>query len=145
MKKQTSLFMMALALAVTVPAVSTAPAFAQSSAKTFAADQNQDFFKKKYKIDGTWSLTQRDGKAYVTFSDDFKTKNGPDLKVFLSPMSAADVDGKNAVEGSLLLSKLKDNQGAQEYEIPAGTDLSKYKTVLVHCQAYSVLWGGGAL
>lgn len=148
MKKQTSTIMLGLALAMAAPLITTAPAFAQSSytgEKAATADQNQSFFNSKYKINGEWSLVQRDGKSFISFSDDFKTKNGPDLKIFLSPTAAADVNGKNAVNGSLLLGKLQNNKGAQEYEIPAGTDLSKYKTVLVHCQAYSVLWGGGSI
>ena len=146
MKHRKSIFMLGFALAFTAPMIA-APAYAQSSATAdkVAADQNQPFFNSKYSIKGTWSLSQRNGKTYIDFSDDFKTKNGPDLKVFLSPTSEDDVSGKNAVNGSLLLGKLSDNKGQQEYLIPSGTDLSKYKTVLVHCEAYSVLWGGGKL
>ena len=145
MKKQTSIIMLGLALVMTAPVMATAPAHAQSSATT-AADLNQSsFFKKKYSIKGSWSLTERDGKTYLSFSDDFKTKNGPDLKIFLSPTPASQVNGKNALNGSIKISKLSKNKGAQEYEIPAGTDLSKYSTVLVHCEAYSILWGGGTL
>ena len=144
MKTSKSIFILGFALAAAMPVITTAPAIAQTVAAS-AASQNQAFFKKKYKIKGTWSLTQRDGQSFIVFSDDFKTKNGPDLKIFLSPKSTADVNGKNAVEGSINLGVLKSNKGAQEYAIPAGTDLSTFSTVLVHCEAYSILWGGGAL
>jgi len=40
---------------------------------------------------------------------------------------------------------LKTNKGGQEYEISAGTHISQFSTVLVHCEAYSVLWSGGTL
>lgn len=123
-------------------------AFAQTAeavAVDSAALQDQSFFKKKYTIKGTWSLVERNGKSFIVFSDDFKTKNGPDLKIFLSPTSADDVNGKNAIDGAINIGALSRNKGAQEYEIPAGTDLSKFSTVLVHCEAYSILWGGGAL
>ena len=139
MKNPISVFVLGLTLALSTYMVSIAPAHAESK------DQDQPFFSKKYDIKGTWSVTERDGKSYVSFSDDFKTKNGPDLKVFLSPTDEGSVSGKNAVKGSLNLGELKSNKGAQEYEIPEGTDLSEYSTVLVHCQAYSVLWGGGEL
>ena len=144
MKIKNSILMLGFALAVTAPVVTAAPALAQSStsADTF---KNQAFFKKKYSIKGSWTLVQRRDKTSIRFSEDFKTKNGPDLKVFLSPKSASQVNGKNAVAGALLLGVLKNNKGVQTYEIPEGTDLSQYSTVLVHCEAYSVLWGGGSL
>ena len=146
MKFRNTLFKLWFVLAVSISALIVAPANAQTSDVVASAVQtDQSFFKKKYRIKGTWSLVQRDGKNLITFSDDFKTKNGPDLKIFLSPKSAADVKGKNAVDGSLNLGVLKSNKGAQEYEIPAGTDLSQFSTVLIHCEAYSILWGGGAL
>ncbi len=147
MKIRNSAFAMGFAITAALLTVSATPSFAQESATASSsqAAQNQPFFKKKYKIEGTWSLSQRDGKSYVTFSDDFKTKNGPDLKIFLSPLSAADVTGKTALNGAINLGVLKNNKGAQEYEIPAGTNLSQFSTVLVHCEAYSILWGGGAL
>lgn len=136
--------MLGFALAVTTPLLAAAPAVAQSSA---SADnfQNQRFFKKKYKINGTWTLVKNGDKTVIRFSGDFKTKSGPDLKVFLSPKSATEVNGKNATDGAVKLGVLTNNRGAQEYEIPAGTDLSQFSTLLVHCEAYSVLWGGGSL
>jgi len=143
MKNRTSLLLV-LAFAVSGPIVTGMPAYTQSSATT-ADGQYQAFFNKKYKLNGSWSLVHRGDKTFVKFSDNFRTKNGPDLKVFLSPISAEEANGRNAVAGSLKLGVLKNNKGGQEYEIPAGTDLSKYSTILVHCEAYSVLWGGGAL
>jgi len=136
--------MLGFAAAVTAPLFIPAPALAQSSASADSF-KDQAFFKKKYSIKGTWTLVQRRDKTTIRFSDDFKTKSGPDLKVFLSPKSAAEVNGKNAIDGALKLGVLKNNKGVQVYEIPAGTDLSQYSTLLVHCEAYSVLWGGGSL
>ncbi len=146
MKSRTSIFMLAFATSASLFMAPATSSFAQTDvAASVAPSVNQSFFKKRYRIKGTWSLEQRDGKTFVKFSDDFKTKNGPDLKVFLSPKSADDVTGKTAVDGSINLGVLKSNKGTQEYEIPAGTDLNQFGTVLIHCEAYSVLWGGGVL
>jgi len=146
MKIRNLVLVAGLAMTATLSAGSALPAFAQDAPVAASAEaQAQSFFKKKYKIKGSWSLVQKDGKTFVAFSDDFKTKNGPDLKIFLSPKSESDVTGKNALEGSLNLGVLKNKKGPQEYEIPAGTDLSLYSTVLIHCEAYAILWGGGAL
>ena len=145
MKLKYSLLMASFAAAATLTTVTAAPSFAQVPTVAAAQLAGQAFFKKKYRIKGTWSIVERDGTSYVKFSDDFRTKNGPDLKIFLSPKPASDVNGKNAVDGSINLGGLKSNKGGQEYAIPAGTDLAQFSTVLVHCEAYSILWGGGAL
>ena len=139
-----SIFFASIALAATLSTAVVTPSFAQTPAAS-SATQTNAFFKKKYKIKGSWALIERDGKKIVKFSDDFKTKNGPDLKIFLSPLPANQVTGKNALDGSIKLGVLKSNKGGQEYEIPAGTNLSQFSTVLVHCEAYSILWGGGSL
>ena len=65
--------------------------------------------------------------------ENFKSTNGPDLYVYLSTDSHA----SNFVS----LGRLKGNIGNQNYEIPIGTDLSKYHTVLIWCRAFSVLFG----
>ncbi len=65
--------------------------------------------------------------------ENLKVTNGPDLYVYLSTdQSASDF---------VNLGKLKANNGNQNYEIPTGTDLSKYDTVLIWCKAFSVLFG----
>jgi len=41
--------------------------------------------------------------------------------------------------------RLKANIGNQNYPIPAGTDMTKYDTVLIWCRAFSVLFGSADL
>lgn len=132
----------AIALSIAVSAASvaiTAPSFADTMA---AHGQTHSFVKKSKSIKGSFHIVERGEKTFVVFSDDFKAKRGPDLKVFLSPTSIRSANGKNAIKGSIKLGKLQTNKGAQEYEIPAGVDLATFESVLVHCEAYSVLWGG---
>jgi hypothetical protein len=69
--------------------------------------------------------------------ENLKATNGPDLYVYLS----ADKDASDIVN----LGRLKGNIGNQNYEIPAGTDLSKYNTVLIWCKAFSTLFGSAKL
>ena len=61
----------------------------------------------------------------------FFSTNGPDLYVYLSTDKSAS-DFVN-------LGRLKGNMGNQNYEIPQGTDLERYGTVLIWCKAFSVL------
>lgn len=130
----------ALSIAVSAASVSiAAPAFADTVA---AHGQTHSFVKKSKSIKGSFHVVERGEKTFIVFSDDFKAKRGPDLKVFLSPTGIRSANGKNAVTGSINLGKLQTNKGAQEYEVPAGVDLANFESVLVHCEAYSVLWGG---
>jgi hypothetical protein len=75
----------------------------------------------------------------VTFLDwgDLIVTNGPDLHVYL----ATDKGASDFVN----LEGLKANIGNQNYAIPAGTDLTKYDTVLIWCRAFSILFGGTEL
>ena len=69
--------------------------------------------------------------------ENFKATNGPDLYVYL----ATDKTASDFVN----LGRLKGNIGNQNYEMPEGTDLSKYDTALIWCRAFSVLFGSAEL
>lgn len=69
--------------------------------------------------------------------EDLKVTNGPDLYVYL----ATDKQASDFVD----LGRLKANNGNQNYDIPEGTDLSKYNTVVIWCKAFSVFFGGAEL
>jgi hypothetical protein len=69
--------------------------------------------------------------------ENLKVTNGPDLYVYLSTDKGA--------SDFVSLGKLKANNGNQNYNIPSGTDLSKYNAVLIWCKAFSVLFGSAEL
>ena len=72
------------------------------------------------------------------------TDNGPDLIVHLVPATA---DAGNAAlgEGALDLGPLKGNVGNQNYVVPAGTDLSRYRSVVIWCRRFAVPFGAAPL
>lgn len=77
-----------------------------------------------------------DGSNFLRL-EDFRSTNGPDLYVYLST-DRGNFDFVN-------LGRLKGNVGDQNYKIPEETDLSKYDTALIWCQAFSVLFGSAEL
>ena len=81
-------------------------------------------------------ITLADGKTFLRL-ENLKATNGPDLYVYLS----TDKGSSDIVD----LGRLKGNIGNQNYEIPTGTDLSKYSTVLIWCKAFSTLFGSAKL
>lgn len=81
---------------------------------------------------GTARLIGTSDGVVVRF-ESFAVRNGPDLYVFLSP----DVDGY-ARKGNLELGRLKASEGNQNYRLPAGTDPSGYRSVVIWCKQFSV-------
>ncbi|MEO9970941.1 MAG: DM13 domain-containing protein [Hyphomonadaceae bacterium] len=138
-----------IALGTTALTFVAPTAFAQADAAVSTASEaalpSGEFIKKKKKLKGDWSVVERDGNTYIQFDENFRAARGPDLKIFLSPSDVASVTGDTAVDGSLNLGELQSTKGAQEYLVPEGVNLADYSSVLVHCEQYAVLWGGGDL
>ncbi len=79
----------------------------------------------------------KDGTARYLRYEDYKTINGPDVRVYL----AADLEAKDFID----LGPLKGTEGNINYEIPAGTDLGKYRYALTWCEDFSVLFNSAEL
>ena len=80
-----------------------------------------------------------DGSVVLRF-DDLDTSNGPDLRVYLSPIAAGPdwhVYGRDALD----LGPLKGNRGDHNYVVPRGTDLSRYRSAVVWCRRFTVGFG----
>ncbi|MCQ3979344.1 MAG: hypothetical protein DPW09_38480 [Anaerolineae bacterium] len=83
-----------------------------------------------------------DGNLVLRF-EDFTVTNGPDLHVLLAenptPTSSSDL-------GEYLdLGSLKGNIGSQNYDIPARTDLSRFKSIVIYCQPFHVVFATAPL
>jgi hypothetical protein len=77
----------------------------------------------------------------------FKTSNGPNVHVLLIAATDARDDENlfNEKVERVDLGSLKGNEGDQNYSIPAGTDLSKYKTVSIFCERFNANFGAAPL
>jgi hypothetical protein len=86
-----------------------------------------------------------DENARAIFLGDFMTDNGPALVVGLSTTRAEEMTNGNAWPiGAISLGSLKGASGAQAYEIPAGTDLDTFRSVVVWCEDFSVAFGAAS-
>jgi hypothetical protein len=77
----------------------------------------------------------------------FTTSNGPNLHVLLIAANDAQ-DDENFLTKKIErvdLGSLKGNEGDQNYTIPAGTDLSKYKAVSIFCEHFNANFGTAPL
>ena len=131
-----------ISVSLAVLCLSTVAAFAAGSTTLY---RGSTWIKKRAKVTGTYEIVERDGSRFIRLFDDFQTKEGPDLKLVLSPLTPENATSKTALDGALIIHELKSHKGAQEFEIPEGTEFSKYKSLLIHCEKYSKLWGATRL
>jgi hypothetical protein len=70
--------------------------------------------------------------------ENFSVTNGPDLHVLLAENpSPQDSDSLGVY---LDLGSLKGNLGNQNYDIPAGTDINQFKSVVIYCLPFHVVF-----
>lgn len=103
-----------------------------------------DFRSLDHETKGRAMLTQaEDGDHYVRF-ESFSTENGPDLFVYLStaPVTA---EGSEFAEDFVDLGRLKGNIGNQNYLVPEGTDIDRYKSVVIWCRRFTSPFGAAPL
>lgn len=99
----------------------------------------------KASLQGDWKIVKDADRYFIELNDNFKAKEGPDVKIFLSPKAASDVTGDNATDGSTLVLQISKFEGADRIEIPTGVNLADFKSLVFHCEAYSKLWGTSAI
>lgn len=83
-----------------------------------------------------------DGTHYLRF-ESFSITNGPDLHVFLS--RAAHPTTHDEVYDGIYVGKLKAPEGAFNYELPPGADISSLKSAVVYCVPFRVIFTSAPL
>jgi hypothetical protein len=96
-----------------------------------------------HRASGQATVLNTGGQPVLRF-EDFSVENGPDLFVYLS---TGDADGPGRALGNdfVDLGPLKGNIGDQNYDVPEGTDLEKYKTAVIWCRRFTVAFAAAEL
>lgn len=81
-----------------------------------------------------------DGRHVVRF-EGFRVRNGPDLRVILTPVGREDV----LADGYIELGELKGNVGNQNYFFPEGIDPGDYAAVIIYCWPFRVVFAEAVL
>ena len=102
--------------------------------------QNGDSFHRGA---GRATLFQGSDGAYVLRFDDFAVTNGPDLHVLLSTNPAP--TDHESLESYIDLGSLKGNSGSQNYMLPAGIDGAQFKSVVIYCLPFHVIFATATL
>ena len=86
---------------------------------------------------GKGSVTVRQDSVYL--GTDFEVGPGPKYHVYLVPKGQIRANGDLQGQMFIDLGRLRAFKGSQRYAIPAGLDLSKYQSLVIWCEQFSVL------
>jgi hypothetical protein len=86
---------------------------------------------RAHDVKGEALLVNVGGQNFLRF-ENLETINAPDLRIYLS----SDLSNDDIID----LGPIKATRGNVNYEIPLGTNLSKYKNAMIWCRAFSVLF-----
>ena len=103
------------------------------------------FRSGEHRTTGTALLLKlADGRTFVRLQD-LDTSNGPDVRIWLSAADAQASDGIVHSSEYVDLGGLKANHGNQNYLVPTGTDLPSFRSVVVWCRRFEVVFGASPL
>jgi hypothetical protein len=83
--------------------------------------------------------------THVLRLEGFSSTNGPDLYIGLSGHPMPRSNGELHDSGYVELERLKGSEGSQNYALPADLDLSLFKSVVIYCKAFSVVFSTAEL
>lgn len=103
------------------------------------------FVSVAHETRGTATIYRLDEGTRVLRLTEFATSNGPDVRVYL--VAAPDARDNETVQkaGFVEVGKLKGTDGDQNYQLPAGLDLQKYRAVTIWCHRFGVNFGTAPL
>lgn len=81
----------------------------------------------------------------LRLEEDFRVGPGPKFHVYLVPEHDVTPDSMVNKTAFVDLGRLKAFKGGQNYALPAGLDLSRYGSVVIWCEQFSVLISPAAL
>jgi electron transfer DM13 len=132
-----------------VPVVEASTATPAAPATTAATLVGRgDLIAHEHATSGEVQLVRLANGQHQLIIRDLSTSDGPDLRVWLTdqPVLAGTQGWHLFDDGAYLeLGRLKGNHGTQLYDIPAGTDLTRYRSVTIWCKRFAVSFGAAEL
>ena len=126
-------------------AVAPSEAGAQSPQPVLLASGQFGGVDSFHKGEGKARVFRLPDGALVLRLEEFKVTNGPDLYVYLSGHPAPRSGSQVHEGGALEVARLKGNIGNQNYALPPNADLSKFKSVVIYCKQFSVVFSTAEL
>jgi hypothetical protein len=86
---------------------------------------------------GKGSVAVREDSVFL--GADFEVGPGPKYHVYLVPKTGIRTSADLRDQAFVDLGRLRSFSGSQRYSIPAGLDLTKFQSVIIWCEQFSVL------
>ena len=99
----------------------------------------------KKSVVGSWSIVKEEQQYVIVLGDDFSARDGPDVKVFLSPKPVNEITGSNATEGSAFITEITRFKGQYRISVPKHVNPEDFQSLVFHCEEFSKLWGTSPL
>ena len=109
------------------------------AAKTNSVLASGSFVKQEKATTGQARIVNINGKRYLEFDREFRTGEGPDVKVILHRNSNVPLNIKE--ENYITLAPIKSFKGSQRYAIPENVNLADYKSVGIWCEEFNATFG----
>jgi len=116
------------------------PTAGQSRPPDLQVVRSGSFRSLEHATTGRVIVLRRPAGRLILRLERLSTSNGPDLRVYLSHVPASS-DLRAYRTGFIDLGALKGNRGSQNYAIPAGTDVSAFKSAVIWCRRFAVGFG----
>jgi hypothetical protein len=127
------------------PSGSTANALSEPAGATPLSRGEFGVVDAIHRGEGSASVFRLSNGQHIMRFDAFRVTNGPDLFVYLSGHPAPRTRDQLHDGADLELGRLKGNVGNQNYDLPAGVDVSRFKSVVVYCKQFSVVFSTAEL
>jgi len=123
-------------------ASSTTPTSPAAAPRTLASGP---FRSGEHRTVGTATVFGLSDSSRVLRLTDFDTSDGPDVHVILSDQPAGSSD--HAIDNGhyVKLGKLKATTGNQNYAVPLGIDLKRFRSVVIWCDRFNATLGSAPL
>lgn len=102
-----------------------------------------DFISRDHGTSGAVRVLEIGGRRFVRV-EELETDNGPDLYLYLTA-NPADGDEGAFDDDFVSLGRLKGNRGDQNYSLPPGVDLARFRSVVVWCDRFNSAFGAADL
>ncbi len=120
------------------PPESPAPSSVQSAVSGPILKAQGQFANVVHEGRGKAEIFQLPDGGRILRLEDFQVLNGPDLHVYLTTQEKVGPAIGVELQDYVDLGKLKGNQGAQNYPLPATVDLGKVRSAVIWCQPFRV-------
>lgn len=95
--------------------------------------------KRVHAAQGLARFVTHGSQAFLVFSDDFQIDPAPSLTVVLSEQADPTDADELGQKGTIDLGPLQSATGGQLYLLPAGTDLARYRSIVIYCKPFKAV------